>query len=427
MTEFSMATFYNEALPEGTTRVDVIIRVTAAGAPAADTLHSLDAAAPRAEVIIIDASGSMNGAGKLRQARAAAAVAVDGLSDGVHFAVVAGNDQPRLVYPPVEELAVSSPQTRLEATTALKGLTAGGGTAIGSWLNLATRLLWYEAGIRHVILLTDGRNESESAQLLDGVLETARGVFQCDCRGVGTDFDKNELKKIADALLGTYDIVVDPRGLAADFAQMTQASMAKQVASVVLRVWAPQDARIEYLKQVFPTLMDISPAEVNGSPLLYDFGTGAWGNESRDYHLCVQVPTGAVDDRKLAARVTLLVNSEPREKRLVEPIWTDDVERNTQINHAVAHYTDQAELAAAIDAGVAARRDGDLAAAEARFGRAVQLADAAGNTEKLGQLRKIVDVEDAGTARVRMKTSVSVEDEMTLDTRSTKTQRVQPR
>ncbi len=39
-------------------------------------------------------------------------------------------------------------------------------------------------------------------------------------------------------------------------------------------------------------------------------------------------------------------------------------------------------------------------------------------------LAKVVDVEDASTGRVRLKEQVRAEDEMTLDTRSTRTARV---
>jgi hypothetical protein len=54
-------------------------------------------------------------------------------------------------------------------------------------------------------------------------------VFSCDCRGVGTDWEVAELRRISSALLGTVDIVPDPAGLAADFAAMMETAMGKQV------------------------------------------------------------------------------------------------------------------------------------------------------------------------------------------------------
>ena len=67
---------------------------------------------------------------------------------------------------------------------------------------------------------------------------------------------------------------------------------------------------------------------------------------------------------------------------------------------------------------------GDTDTATVKLGRAVQLAAETGNDEATTRLRKIVEIEDAGTGTVRLKRSVSKLDEMALDTASTKTTRV---
>ena len=90
----------------------------------------------------------------------------------------------------------------------------------------------------------------------------------------------------------------------------------------------------------------------------------------------------------------------------------------------MAHYTGQAELADAIAEGLEARKQGDMETATHKLGRAVQLAEASGNTDTARLLAKVVDVEDAATGKVRLKARVEDVDEMTLDTRSTKTVRV---
>ena len=52
------------------------------------------------------------------------------------------------------------------------GCSAGGGTAIGTWLRLADRLLASaDVAIRHGILLTDGRNEHETPEELRAALD----------------------------------------------------------------------------------------------------------------------------------------------------------------------------------------------------------------------------------------------------------------
>jgi hypothetical protein len=97
--------------------------------------------------------------------------------------------------------------------------------------------------------------------------------------------------------------------------------------------------------------------------------------------------------------------------------------QSTRINPRVAHFTGQAELADAIQEGLAARKNGDLDTATARLGRAVKLAHESGNEAITGLLDKVVDVEDHATGTVRLKKKVEKVDEMSLDTQSSKTVR----
>ena len=60
-----------------------------------------------------------------------------------------------------------------------------------------------------------------------------------------------------------------------------------------------------------------------------------------------------------------------------------------------------------------------------KLGRAVQLATQSGNEGTVQLLRKVVEVEDAESGTVRVRRDVEALDEMELDTRSTRTVRVQ--
>jgi hypothetical protein len=95
------------------------------------------------------------------------------------------------------------------------------------------------------------------------------------------------------------------------------------------------------------------------------------------------------------------------------------------MNPEVAHYTGQAELAGAIQEGLEARRAGDEATATVKLGRAVKLAAEGGNDATLKLLGRVVEVDDPATGTVRLRRQVDDLDEMSLDTRSTKTVRVQ--
>jgi hypothetical protein len=423
--DFAVVISQNEYLPEGGDDVNAIVAATS---PDTGPVAATDTSS--AEIIIIDCSGSMRSPQtKIMEARAATAAAIDVIRDGVAFAVVAGTDQAQPVFPHDGSLAVADAATRQSAKQAVSGLLPRGGTAIGQWLRLARSMFTaHPASLQHAILLTDGRNEHETPEQLTEAISLCEGVFSCDCRGVGTDWEVAELRRISSALLGTVDIVVDPAGLAADFAAMMEQAMGKQVADVSLRVWTPQHATIRFVKQVAPTVEDLTDRRTPSGPQAGDYPTGAWGaGESRHYHLRIQVVPAGVGQEMLAARVSLVAATssgpEVLGQGLVRAIWTDDEGLSTQINPNVAHYTGQVELAQAIQEGLAARKQGDEETATAKLGRAVALAERSGNEDTAKLLAKVVDVVDAATGTVRLKKKVDDADEMALDTRSTKTVR----
>ncbi|MFJ4362880.1 VWA domain-containing protein [Streptomyces chartreusis] len=437
--QFSVDVYQNEYLPEGGRDVSAIVTVTATGggtvgsAVAAPHLYSAGQGPSAAVAIMVDCSGSMDyPPTKMRNARDATAAAIETLRDGVHFAVIGGTHVAKEVYPGGGRLAVADATTRDQAKQALRRLSAGGGTAIGTWLRLADRLLSSEdVAIRHGILLTDGRNEHESPEDLKAALDTCAGRFTCDARGVGTDWEVKEVTGIASALLGSADIVADPAALAADFTQMMETAMGKEVADVALRLWTPVGTTIKFVKQVAPTVEELTDRRTEAGPRAGDYPTGSWGDESRDYHVCVEVPAAALGQEMLAARVSLVVPQPGGgsahnlgAQGLVRAVWTDDMVASTSINPQVAHYTGQAELAQAIQQGLDLRKAGDIDGATAKLGRAVQLASASGNADTAKLLAKVVDVVDAAAGTVRLKAKVAEADEMTLETRSTKTVRV---
>ncbi|MGW1406228.1 VWA domain-containing protein [Streptomyces sp. NPDC002403] len=440
--QFSVEVYQNEYLPEGGREVNAIVTVTSTGggttggvplSGAAVTPARDSGQAPRAAVVImVDCSGSMDyPPTKMRNARDATAAAIDTLRDGTSFAVVGGTHVAKEVYPGNGRLAVADARTKAQAKEALRALGAGGGTAIGTWLRLADRLLGAaDVDIRHGILLTDGRNEHEAPEDLRAALESCAGRFTCDARGVGTDWEVKEVTAIATALLGTADIVSDPAGLAADFTRMMENAMGKEVADVALRLWTPVGVEIRFVKQVAPTVVDLTGRRTEAGPRAGDYPTGSWGDESRDYHVCVQVPQAGIGQEMLASRVSLILPDpsggapQTLSQGLVRAVWTEDMVASTSINPQVAHYTGQAELAQVIQQGLDARKSGDFDGATAKLGRAVQLASASGNEDTAKLLSKVVDVVDAATGTVRLKAKVADADEMTLETRSTKTVRV---
>jgi hypothetical protein len=428
---FTVQIDQNPYLPVGGRDVSAVVTVTADAESTDGAPSWSDSADGSAEIIIVDCSGSMDfPPEKIRAARAATSAAVDVIRDGARFAIVAGTSTAWPVYPTDGSMAVADARTRAEARQAVTGLRSNGGTAIGQWLRLTHRIFQsYPATLRHAILLTDGKNQHETPEELAAAIGLCEGSFRCDCRGVGTDWVVDELRKISTALLGTVDIVPDPAGLAADFEEMMRGAMSKQLPDVMLRVWTPQTAIAKFVKQVAPAIEDLTGRRSQTSPQVGEYPTGAWApGESRDYHVGVQVNTGAVGQEMLAARVSLVASSPSGQQilgqGLIRATWTEDEALSTRINPGVAHYTGQAELAAAIQDGLEANKRGDEETATAQLGRAVALAHAAGNEDTAKLLAKVVDVMDEATGTVRLKKKVSTADEMALDTRSAKTVRV---
>jgi len=423
MADFTASVYQNEFLPDGGTDVHAIVTVSCTGAGAAGQSGSGDAG----EIVIVDTSGSM-GADGIRAAQLAAQAALDQILDGVWFAVISGNDRATLAFPPSPEPVMVRMDrfTRADAKEAVARFRADGGTAMGTWLRLAAQVFATVPSLsqKHAILLTDGENQHETPQQLTAAIEAVTGQFQCDCRGVGVAWQVAEVRRIATALLGSVDIIPAREQLAGEFAKLIRQAMSKGVASADMRVWAPQGAQVLFVRQVAPTVDDLTSRRQEVNALTGSYPTGAWGDESRDYHVAVRLSAKAIGQEQLAARVQLVIGADVLAQGLVKALWSADEGLTTRISPEVAHYTGQTELADAIQEGLAAKAAGDTATATTKLGRAVQLAARTGNEEATSRLRKVVEIDNQDTGTVRLRRSVEKADEMALDTASTKTTRV---
>jgi len=418
MTDFSLEVFQNEYVPAGATTMDAVVTVTAQGpAPVAS--------GEAAEVLIIDTSGSMySPPGRIRAAVRAAGSAVDRIRDGVPFAVVAGNHDATTIFPAWGTgLVVADPATRAAAREAVRHLEPSGGTAMSRWLLLARDLFATCATPRrHAILLTDGEN-NEMPGTLEGALQQCRGLFEVDCRGVGTDWVVGELRTIAGTLRGTVGIIREPDGLEAELQALMEASMGRG-AQATLRVWSPKGAAVTFLRQVAPDVEDLTGWGAQVDARTREYPLGAWGSEARDYHLSLSVPVNATGVEMLAARLSLVADgSDLVGPAPVRMVWTDD-SASALVSPEVAHYGRQAELSVAIQQGLQALRAGDERTATVRLGQATRLAAGSGHDGTVRLLRKVVDVDDERAGTVRIRRQVAKADEMELDTRSTRTVRV---
>jgi hypothetical protein len=415
---------HNPYLAEGTGTVDAIVSITAGGDVAAHP-SGLTAPTDRVEAIIIDCSTSMQAPiDKFDAAKRATAAAIDELVDGTHFTIVAGTEKAAAVYPADGWPIPASAASKAEAKRAVDGLRPHGGTAMGTWLaHVRGIVVAHPGALIHAILLTDGNDEHETPEELGEEIGLSEGEFTCDCRGVGTGWHVDELRAISSALLGTVDIVADPADLADDFAEMMRTSMSKSIAGVTLRLWTPAGARVAFVKQVAPTVEDLTHRRVDSGNQNGEYPLGSWGAEDRDYHIQVEVEPSAIGREKLAARVSVVAGEQVLGEGLVKAVWTADAALSAQISRRVAHYTGQAELAQAVQEGLSARKKGDIKTATAKLQRAMELAVESGNDGTAKLLGGVVEV-DKRTGTVQLRRDVAAADEMALDARSTRTARV---
>lgn len=422
MANYRAEVFQNQFLADGASEVHAIMTVAVDGAVA----PTGGSTGGKMFGILCDVSGSMSGE-KIHAAKEALSKLVQMLPDDVHFFLVAGSAIGQLIFP----AHVATAESKTRALAAIRGMNAEGGTVISTWLEQALiQFRKLEGGVKQALLVTDGQNDETDTKRLEQMVQNCRGVFQCDCRGVGTDWDVQQLKKIGATLLGSVDIIGKPAQMEADFKAILAAAMAKSVGEANVRLWTPVGARILFCKQVSPDIADLTQLGRPIKPQVTDFPTGAWsGSESRDYHFAIAVKPGGVGDEMLAGRASLVVIDGGAETKVAEArilaIWTDDDAKSTRIERHVAHYTGQADLAQSIQEGLEARQQGDSEKATALLGKAVKIAHESGNEATAKLLRTVVEVEDPATGTVRLKRGVAKEDEMALETRSTKTKRVQ--
>jgi hypothetical protein len=423
---FKVEAFQNRHLALGTTRVDAIVSVTADA--------DLKATGELVVGFILDKSGSMVGA-RMESVTRAVVRAMDLLDERALFFVVAFDGNAYIV----SREARATPEAKRYAAQVITQLKAQGGTAMSAGLR-AARTLFERApnAIRRAVFLTDGKNEGEKAQAVTDELARCAGLFECDCWGVGTDWQVGEVQQIAAGLLGKASLIPEPAGVDAAFRAGIEKARGKALKDVRLRLWTPQGASVVFVKQVNPTIDELTDKAKIVSPQVREYLTGSWaGGEARDFHVAITVQPGGVGDELLAARPSLVyleaARDAPggwieREERPAEgrvfASWTADATLSSRLDRHVAHYTGQDELADAIHQGLLRKAQGDEPGAAQHLGRAVRIAHTSRNAGMTQRLARVVEVIDSGLGTVRLKRDVKKAATMDLELESRTTSRL---
>ena len=336
---------------------------------------NVGAGAPRALVFLLGLSGELPDA-DFDAVLDAVSAAIDGLDEDVRFAVVAGSEYARMVYPDTMRLARAGTRAKAEARAALARVEPIRAAAFGRWIRMADRL--FSAcpdAIRTAVLLMDLKATAEHPDEPDAALASCRGRFSCHVRGIGTNWEVSQGRAVAAALAGTVDLVaapVSPTG--APRSSRTLASeLASKLASIIedtrrafaldlaLRITAPTGVRVRFLKLVRPALEDLTGRGSRVGPGVTEYPIDVPDHQSRDYHLALVLPPGEAGEEYVAAHLDVVLlppagDGQSLARRPVRVCRDSSEDRRLPGSRVVTRYTGQAELAEAIQSGLEALR-----------------------------------------------------------------------
>jgi Ca-activated chloride channel family protein len=184
------------------------VAISAPPAPASAT----DAAprTPAAAALVLDRSGSMAGT-KIAMARTAVQQAIRLLKPSDELAVVCYDDKVDTVL----ARASASDEAKALALRRLAEIDARGSTDLcGGWLRGAGELQEAAAGVRRVLLLTDGlanHGETDPQALVAQAADLRAQGITTSTFGVGADFDEELLGRIATHGGGHFYFIEQPR------------------------------------------------------------------------------------------------------------------------------------------------------------------------------------------------------------------------
>jgi Ca-activated chloride channel homolog len=419
---FDVSAYQNPYLREGDTRLQSVLSINLA----ATNLQSQPV--PLALGIVIDRSGSMEGQ-KIEAAKDAAIRVIQAADETTAFMVVTFNEIANVIAPP----CAATPENKQRAVQAIRAVYSNGGTCMSTGLQAVSREMMSAQGrVRKILFLTDGKNEGEKRTMLDRAVGSCKqSQVEVSAWGIGTDWDEDELRYIAQETNGDADIIPSPDQVAAAFATAFSQFKNTAVTNVKLNLWTPQGVTITSMQQVFPSIVPFQLTADPNNPRSHQATLGSWAQgDQRDYLLELQIPAYQPGQQFLMARPSLVYTASGRgeeeektdRKAWVFAQWTTDLQLAAQIDHHVAHYTNQEELSQNIREGQAALASGDNERATRMLGRALQLSQQTGNENMTRMLNKLVVKDSGGT--VRLNKNASEVERKTIAINSGKTTRL---
>jgi Ca-activated chloride channel family protein len=206
----------------------------------ADPTQRGRARAPLSLAVVLDTSGSMGGE-KMEDAKASVLRLLREMQDDDEIAVVRYADEAEVLQPlaPVGRI-------RQELGARIRGLDAGGGTAIPRGLGAGLKALG-EVGrgrVRRVVLVSDGLDSTrtEAERLAQTSFEHGVTISSL---GIGLDFDEAYMNGVATAGHGNFGFVKDGAALAGFLQKELAETATTTVENVRVRVKLPPGVRFQ--------------------------------------------------------------------------------------------------------------------------------------------------------------------------------------
>ena len=187
--------------------------------------------------------------------------------------------------------------------------------------------------LTHAILLTDGKDEHETAEELGEKSASAKANSPATAAESAPTGASRNYGRSRPHCIGTVDIVADPADLADDFAAMMRDSMDKSIPDLTLRLWTPAGARVAFVKQVAPTVEDLTHRRVDAGSQIRRISAWALGvTRSATTTSRSMSNLRDVGREKLAARVTVIAGDQNLGEGLVKAMWTTDTGLSARIS-----------------------------------------------------------------------------------------------
>ncbi|HEY3546014.1 MAG TPA: VWA domain-containing protein [Propionicimonas sp.] len=336
--------------------------------------------------LVIDTSGSMAGQ-KLENAKAAATMFVDHLRPGDRMAIVAFDNEPRVIAP----MGTTADAASMRA--AIAGLHSGGGTMLGTAMRSARDLMANRltGSAARVIVLTDGAT-SDDNRCQQEAREAANSGLPISCYGLGTDWNAELLTYIAETTKGRARTIDSAANLAADLGGEFRDLQDTALTGAEIIVAPSDGVGVASVHRVIPDVVNYALGAA-GAPIVV-------GDISRDPDTAPQFllelvlpprPAGSVRVARVSMRYREVGSAATGETDLMNVVvnYTSDQGEAARVDPDIKRLIDLRAASVMVDKAMVAANAGDTAKAT------TLLTNARAVTQRLGQPQVTTKLDDA--------------------------------